>query len=115
MNYGSGPGEGGGPGQAAGGLGINLEAVIRATVSALVSAAMAGSADITRAAVEARLDTVETGDRFLDVIKSHLRHIYGVATKDEVPDIWEEVARARTVETKMDLLTQFLQTDLSEC
>ena len=60
-NDGPGPGEGGGPGQAAGGLEINLEEVIRTTVSALVTAAMAGAANITCAAVEARLATEETG------------------------------------------------------
>ena len=49
-----GPSEKGGPGHAAGGLGINLEALIRATVSASVTAVMAGATNITRAAVEAR-------------------------------------------------------------
>ena len=76
---------------------------------------MAAAADITRAAVEARSAMEEPGGELLEVIKSHLQHIRGVATEDEVPDIWVEVASARTVATKMDLLTQFLKNELSEC
>ena len=56
-----GPGEGGGPGQSAGGLGINLEAVVQATVSDSFIAAMAMEADIMRIAVEARLAAEKTG------------------------------------------------------
>ena len=89
--------------------------MIRETVIASVTAAMARAADIRRTAVKARLATEEMGGGFLEVIKSHLRHICGVVTDNEVPYIWAEVARDRTVATKMDLLTQFLQTDLSEC
>ena len=36
-------------------------------------------------------------------------------TDNEVPYIWAEVARDRTVATNMALLNQFLHTDLSEC
>ena len=68
-NDGPGPSEGGGIRQAAGGLGINLEAVIQATVSASVTAAMDEGADITRAAVEVRLATEETGGGLSEVIK----------------------------------------------
>ena len=110
-----GPGEGGGTGRAAGGLGIDLEAVIRATVSASVTASMARAAGIKRAAVEARSATEETGGGLSEVIKSHLRHICGVAADDEVPDIWAEATRARTGSTNMSLLTQLLKTDPSEC
>ena len=49
-------GPGGGTGQAAGGLGIDLEVVIWATISASGTAAMAREANIPRAAVEARSD-----------------------------------------------------------
>ena len=49
-------GPGGGTGQAAGGLGIDLEVVIWATISASGTAAMAMEANIPRAAVEARSD-----------------------------------------------------------
>ena len=114
-NDGPGPGDLGGPGRAAGGLRINLEAVIQGTVRASVTAATAGAADITRAAVKAWSATEETGGVLSKVIKSHLQHICGVATDDKVLDIWVEVARTRTVATKMALLTQFLQTDLSKC
>ena len=86
-----------------------------ATVSASVIVTMAWEADIMRAAVEERSEKEETSGGLSEVIKSHLQHICGVATDYEVPDIWAEVVRARTVATKMALLTQFLQTDLSEC
>ena len=89
--------------------------MIQATVSASVTSVMAGVAGITCAAVEARFATEETGGGLLEVIKSHLRHVCGVRTDGEVPDIWAEVARARTVEKNMALLTQFLQTDILEC
>ena len=62
--------------------------MIRATVSSSVTAAMAGADDITCPNVEARLDMEETGGGLSEFIKSHLRHICGVATEDEVPDIW---------------------------
>ena len=76
---------------------------------------MARAANITRTAIEARSATKETGGGFLEVINSHLQHTCGVATDDEVPAVWAEVAGAGTVTTKISLLTQFLQTDLSEC
>ena len=80
-----------------------------------MAAAMAGAADITRAAVEARTATEETGAGMSEVMRSHLRHICGVATDAEVPAIWAEVAGARSVATKLALLTQHLQTDLPQC
>ena len=49
------------------------------------------------------------------VMRSHLRHICGVATDDKVPTIWAEAAGARTVATKLAVLTQHLQTNLHEC
>ena len=112
--YGPVTGEGGGTGQAARGLGIDLEAVIWATVSAYITTAMDRAADITCAAIEARSDTEETGSGLLEVIKVHIQHICGVATDNEVPSIWAEVAGACTVASMMALTTQFLQTDFSE-
>ena len=82
--------------------------MIRETVSASVTAAMAGAANIMRAAAEARLATEETGGRLLELIKSHLRHICSVVIDEKVPSIWAEVVTARTVATKLALLTQFL-------
>ena len=114
---GGGPGApgGGGGGGGPGGPAFDIESIIRATVGASVAAAMAGAADITRAAVEARTATEETGAAMSEVMRSHLRHICGVATDAEVPAIWAEVAGARSVATKLALLTQHLQTDLPQC
>ena len=57
------------------------------TISTLVTVAMDRAAGITRTAVNARSATEELGVGLSEVIKSHLRHICGVATDGKVSDI----------------------------
>ena len=89
---GSGPGGGGSsriPGLGAeGSLNVDLPAIIRFAVEASIAAAIQGVAAVTTAAVEARSAADDRGRGLYLIMKSHLRHICGMAGEDDVPSIW---------------------------
>ena len=94
---------------------MELPAIIRSAVEASIAAAMQGVAAVTKAAVEARSAADDRGRVLSLIMRSHLRHICGVAGDDDVPSIWREMALARTKAEVLALLLQFFLTGMSAC
>ena len=78
-------------------------------------AAMQGVAAVTTVAVEARSEADDHGQGLSLIMRSHLRHIFGVAGDDDVPYIWREMQLARTKAKGLALLSQVFLTGMSAC
>ena len=70
---------------------VGLPTIIRSAVEALIAADMQGVAAVTTVAVEARSEADDRGRGLSLIMRSHLRHICGVAGDDDVPSIWREM------------------------
>ena len=94
---------------------MDLPAIIRSAVKASITSAMQGVAAVTTAAVEALSAADDCGCGLSLIMRSHLRHICGVACDDNVPSIWMEMALARTKAKVLALLLQFFLTGMNAC
>ena len=94
---------------------MNLSAIIRSVFEASIASAMQVVAAITTSAVEARSAADDRGQGLYLIMRSHLRHICGVAGDDDVPSIWREMELTRTKGEGLALLSQFFLTRMSAC
>ena len=94
---------------------MDLTAIIRSAVKALIVVSIQGVTAVTTAAVEAHSAADNQGQGLSPIMRAHLHHICGVAGDKDVPTIWREMALAQTKAEGLALLSQFFLIEMSAC
>ena len=94
---------------------MDLAAIIEVVVGTPIQAAMTGIAAVTLAAVETRTAVASSGKPLSDIMRAHLRHVFGVVDHDSVAAIWKELAAASSESKGLALLSNFFLVGMPAC